>query len=91
MPDGRFCAVRTGEYQGQDAILYATADHPQGPWVAQERPLIVKRDNDPLEINETIAPQITFDPVTGEPVLYYTGADYQRGWWIMMANKVANG
>lgn len=85
-PDGTFCSVRTGEFEGVESIFYATADHPFGPWREDEDPLIIKQGA-PWEIDEAIAPQITFDPASGRPVLYYTGADYQNGWWIMLATE----
>ena len=83
-PDGTFVAVRTDEFDGSEAIYYATASHPFGPWEANPEPIIVKSGAD-LEKHEVIAPQITFDPQTGKEFLYYTGADYWKGWWIMMA------
>lgn len=85
-PDGTFVAVRTGEFEGEEAIFYATSTHPFGPWTSSEIP-ILKKENSNLEKDEIIAPQITFDQQTGEEYLFYTGADYQTGWWMMLAKK----
>lgn len=85
-PDGGFVAVRTGEYNDTEAIFYAESDHPFGPWTTNEEPIIIK-DGSTLERDEVIAPQITFDKDTDEPILFYTGADYSKGWWMMLARK----
>ena len=85
-PDGTFVAVRTGEYQGGEAVFYATATHPFGPWTEAEAPILVQ-EGPPYEKDEIIAPQITIDPSTDRQYLYYTGADHQTGWWIMLAEK----
>lgn len=85
-PDGSFVAVRTGPLENKEAIYYATAPAPFGPWTEEQEPLLVQADA-PLETDEIIAPQITFDPVTGKEYLYYTGADYNNGWWTMLATK----
>lgn len=84
--ENEFVAVRSGVFGDQEAIYYATASHPFGPWEELNDPIMIQ--NDPtLEKDEIIAPQITIDPVTGEEYLYYTGADYQTGWWVMLATK----
>lgn len=85
-PDGNFVAVRTGEYEDKEALFYATSSHPFGPWVSSQTPILIK-DNSILERDEIIAPQITFNPQNGEEYLFYTGADYQTGWWMMLAEK----
>ena len=85
-PDGSFSAVRTGSYQAEEAIFLATAPHPFGPWEEQTAPILVQA-GPPLEKDEIIAPQLTYDPVTGQPYLYYTGADYALGWWVMLATR----
>ena len=84
--ENEFVAVRTGPYEDKEAIYYATASHPFGPWEEQSEPVIIQQD--PIfEKDEVIAPQITVDPETEEEYLYYTGADYQNGWWVMLATK----
>lgn len=85
-PDGSFSAVRTGSYQDKEAIFISTAPHPFGPWERSATPILVQADAS-LEKDEIIAPQLTYDPVTDKPYLYYTGADYQTGWWIMLATQ----
>ena len=85
-PDGDFVAVRTDEYRNTEAIFYATSTHPFGPWTYEDEPIIVM-DNSILEKDEVIAPQITFNPQSGEEHLFYTGADYDKGWWMMLAEK----
>ncbi|MEM6963400.1 MAG: hypothetical protein AAF573_01460 [Bacteroidota bacterium] len=85
-PDGSFVAVRTGEDLGMEALYYATSNHPFGPWDNDPDPILVE-DGSILEKDEVIAPQITFDPQTGEAYLFYTGADHLTGWWMMLARK----
>lgn len=84
--DGSFVAVRTGEYGDGEALFYATSDHPFGPWTTSETPILAQNGSE-LEKDEIIAPQITFDPQTGEEYLFYTGADHQTGWWMMLARR----
>lgn len=84
--ENEFIAVRTGEFNDKDAIYYSTATHPFGPWQEKEDPILIKNDG-PFEKDEMIAPQITIDPITQKEVLYYTGADHNVGWWIMMARE----
>lgn len=83
-PNGEFFAVSTGEYRGGEAIFLACADHPFGPYERIDTPILTQKGGR-WEKHEIIAPQITFDPVTDEPLLYYTGADHAKGWWVMMA------
>ena len=82
--EGKFIAVRTGEYKHDEAIFYSTANHPFGPWTESKTPILT-RAGAPWEVDEIIAPQITIDETTGDQYLYYTGADHQKGWWIMLA------
>jgi len=84
IPGGGYVATRTGEVGNTEGILIACADHPFGPYVEFDTPALIKAGA-PWEVDEIIAPQITFDPVTGAPHLYYTGAEYARGWWMMRA------
>ncbi|MCG8573708.1 MAG: family 43 glycosylhydrolase [Flavobacteriales bacterium] len=85
-PDGKFVAVSTGDYKGDEALYYATSNHPFGPYETSDNPIITKNGSG-LEKDEIIAPQITFDKTTGEEYLYYTGADHQQGWWMMLAKR----
>ena len=85
-PDGSFIAVRTSEYENEEAIFYAKANHPFGPWNEDDEPILIQAGA-PYEKDEIIAAQITFDANSGKQYLYYTGADYQKGYWIMLATK----
>ncbi len=85
-PDNTFIAVRTGDYENTEAIYYATSTHPFGPWTEEEEPILIQAGA-PYEKDECIAPQITIDPLTNKQYLFYTGADHQVGWWIMLAEK----
>ena len=84
--NNKFISVRTSEYEEKEAIFYSTSSSPFGPWIEQEKPILIQ-SGPPYEKDEIISPQITIDPVTGKQYLYYTGADYQIGWWIMLAEK----
>lgn len=84
--NSEFVAVRTGEFENKEAIFYSTASHPFGPWTENEKPILIQA-GPPLEKDEIIAPQIFIEPVSGEEILFYTGADHSIGWWIMMARE----
>ena len=84
--DNQYIAVRTGDFGDGEAIFYATAAHPFGPWTEEENPILVQA-GPPFEKDEIIAPQLFIEPATGEEFLFYTGADYDTGWWIMMARE----
>ncbi|GAB4409539.1 MAG: hypothetical protein OHK0039_13310 [Bacteroidia bacterium] len=84
--DSSYVAVRTGTYRDREAVFYATAAHPFGPWTEQAAPALIQAGA-PYEKDEIIAPQLTLDPATGLACLFYTGADYAIGWWIMLARQ----
>lgn len=84
--DGSFVAVSTGKLGRNEAIYYATATHPFGPYTTREWPIIVQEGR-PLEKDEIIAPQITFDQTNGVQHLFYTGSNHRKGWWIMHATE----
>lgn len=84
--ENEFISVRTGSFGNKEAIFYAQSSHPFGPWTELQDPILVQQ-NSSFEKDEIIAPQITIDPKTGNEYLFYTGADYQVGWWIMLAKK----
>lgn len=86
-PDGGYVAVRTGEFGSDEAIFYATSDHPFGPWDVSETPILTK-DGSILERDEIIAAQITFNEQTQEEYLFYTGANQETGWWMMLATRM---
>ncbi|WP_224824638.1 hypothetical protein [Cognatishimia sp. MH4019] len=84
-PDGGFVAVATQETDtGREGIFAFCADNPLGPWTALPGPLL-SLAGDKWEVDEIIAPSITFDPQTDEPYLFYTAAEHTRGWRMMMA------
>lgn len=85
-PDGGFVAVATREtVTGREGIFAFCADDPFGPWSSLPEPLLTLA-GDEWEVDEIIAPSITFDPQTKEPYLFYTAAEHTRGWRMMMAN-----
>jgi predicted cupin superfamily sugar epimerase len=84
--ENEFVAVSTGDFGDKEAIFYSTASHPFGPWTESENPILVQA-GPPFEKDEIIAPHIFIDPATNEEILFYTGADYAKGWWIMMAKE----
>jgi len=83
-PDGTYVAARTGDAGAVEGLFLGCADHPFGPYASFETPALVKAGG-PFEVDEIIAPQITYDPQTGAPHLYYTGANHAQGWWMMRA------
>ncbi len=85
-PNGNYVAVRTDVFKSKEAVYYSTSEHPHGPWSENDEIIIVQDDSE-LEIDEVIAPAIVFDPFTGKELLFYTGADYSLGWWMMLAEK----
>ncbi len=84
--EGKFYAVRTGDFSDKEAVFYAEADHPFGPWIVNDIPILTQAGA-PYEKDAIIAPQITFDPETQKKYVYYTGADYNKGWWMMVATE----
>jgi beta-xylosidase len=85
-PDGLYYAVSTQDYQQTEAIFLARSVHPFGPYdEALPSPLLVKAGT-PWEVDEVIAPQLTFNPVSKRAYLYYTGANHATGWWMMVAH-----
>ncbi|MDU9003608.1 glycoside hydrolase family protein [Sedimentitalea todarodis] len=85
-PDGRFLSVRNGEFQETEAIFLGCATHPFGPYHELTAPVITKSGGR-WDRDEITAPQITFDPVSGAAHLFYTGAQSQKGWWILHARR----
>jgi predicted GH43/DUF377 family glycosyl hydrolase len=84
-PDGGFVAVATRETStGEEGIFAFCADDPLGPWTPVPEPLLTLA-GDRWEVDEIIAPSITYDPQTNEPYLFYTAAEHSRGWRMMMA------
>lgn len=84
-PDGAFYAVRQNAEDGRpQEIVLSRAEHPLGPYESLTEPVLVQA-GEPWEADELNAPQLTFDTPSRTAYLYYVGADYERGWWVMMA------
>lgn len=84
-PNGGFVAVATRETaDGREGIFAACAESVTGPWTDLPEPLLVLAQ-DAWEVDEIIAPSITFDPENGTPYLFYTAAEHARGWRMMLA------
>ena len=79
---GELQMIYSGDVNGKSSIKLAKGES----WTEQEAPILVL-EGPPYERDEIIAPQLTIDPVTEKQYLYYTGADYQTGWWVMLATK----
>jgi hypothetical protein len=84
-PDGMYYALRTGEYRRDEAIYLSRSDHPFGPYDEAFADPVLTKGSWRWEGDEIIAPQVTFDPTQKRAFLYYTGARYLRGWWMMVA------
>lgn len=85
-PDGTFYAVYTDEYKKNEGIFLSQSNHPFTGWSESQKPIILKTKKG-YEVDEVIAPQLIFEPSTNNKRLYYTGADYKTGWWIMTATE----
>ncbi len=83
-PDGMYYAVRQGESGGKQTVELARASHPFGPYEALPKPVLTQ-ESAPWEVHELNAPQLVFDAQTRTAYLYYVGADYCFGWWMMVA------
>ena len=84
-PDGRYYAVSVQEVsRGREGIFLGVAEHPLGPYVSLEEPVLVQAGR-PYELHEANAPMVIFDEPNRMAYLYYVGANYWRGWWIMAA------
>lgn len=84
-PDGLFYATRTSDHYGEESIFLSRGEHPFGPYQETFAAPVLERADTQWEKDEVIAPQITFNPVSRRAYLYYTGADYAKGWWMMVA------
>lgn len=84
--DGQFYSVRTGDYKKGEGIFLASSEDPFMDWEEEKKPILFQA-GEPYEKDVIIAPQLFFDPSSGKRVLYYTGGDFAKGWWIMMARE----
>jgi len=85
-PDGSFYSVYTSDYKKNEGVFISHSNNPFTEWSTEKKPILLKAGA-PYEVDEIIAPQLIFDPVTGEMRVFYTGADYKIGWWIMTATE----
>ena len=83
-PDGLYYATSMHGWEDTEAIFLARAEHPFGPYETLEEPALIKAGA-PWEVHEANAPQLAFDPNTRTAYLYYVGASYLYGWWVLMA------
>jgi hypothetical protein len=87
-PEGGYVAVATRETEtGTEGIFASCADNPLGPWTPLPQPLLTLA-KDEWEVDEIIAPSITYDQSTKRPYLFYTAAEHSRGWRMMMAEPL---
>ncbi|NBD16806.1 MAG: family 43 glycosylhydrolase [Cyanobacteria bacterium] len=77
-PDGRFYAVA----QGKGGFVIGRSETPFGPYEMLPEPVMTCAGA-PWEVDEMNTPQLLFEVNTA--YLYYTGADYAKGWWTMLA------
>ena len=83
-PDGLFYAVSSQDYGATRAIFLSRSTHPFEVYTALADPILVRTDAG-LEKHEANAPQLTFNPISRRVYLYYHGADYASGYWMMVA------
>ncbi len=79
--------MRIAEYGSAEAIFLAISPHPFDPFISQVEPILIQT-RAPLESDEVIGAQLTFDAVTDKPIVYYTSANHKTGWWVMMASPI---
>ncbi|RBR10220.1 uncharacterized protein FIESC28_09606 [Fusarium coffeatum] len=73
--DGKFYFYHSGNNpsvkEGQKSIGVAVADHPEGPWTAQSKPMIKGTSDEPIVSNQAIDPAAFQDPESGKWYLYW--------------------
>lgn len=79
-PDGLFYAVG----QADDGFVIGRSEEPfpENGYEMLPQPIMTPL-GEPWEVDEMNTPQIFFDG--NEVYLYYSGADYSKGWWVMLA------
>ncbi len=88
-PDGGYVAVSIQETDnGDEGVFAACAPSPEGPWTSIDAPLLTLA-RDAWEVDEIMAPSITYNPTSGQPYLYYTSVEHARGWRVMLAKPGA--
>ncbi len=84
-PDGRYWAAASRTFGDNEGISLGVASHPFGPYDVLPDP-VLERSGDAFELNEANAPMLAFDESSRTANLYYVGADYEKGWWMMLAS-----
>ena len=85
-PDDMFYATSTREYKNTEAVFLSRSSSPFGPYDELHTEPILIKAGPPLETDEITAVQIFFRPVDKKVFIYYTGADYRKGYWVMAAS-----
>jgi len=83
-PDGLYYTVSTRDYLDSEAIFLARSEDPFGPYDEEISTPLIEQAGQPWELHEVIAPQLVFNPISRRAYLYYTGADYAKGYWVMV-------
>ncbi len=83
-PDGLFYAVSSQDHGATRAIFLSRSARPFESYTALTEPILIRTDAG-LEKHEANAPQLTFNPISRRAYLYYHGADYASGYWMMVA------
>lgn len=77
--DGRYYFYHSGENpsvaEGHKSIGGAVADHPEGPFTAQSKAMILGTDDEEVVSGQTIDPAAFRDPETGKWYLYWGNSD----------------
>ncbi|HBR97656.1 MAG TPA: hypothetical protein DD979_09810 [Gammaproteobacteria bacterium] len=79
-PDGKFYAVAQAE--GGLTLGRSDVPFPDAGYEMLAQPVMTPAGA-PWEVDELNTPQIFFEGSTA--YLYYSGADFSKGWWIMLA------
>lgn len=78
-PDGFFYAIAQ---EAGTAFAIGRSENPFGPYDMLPDSVMTTAGA-PWEVDEMNTPQLLFDG--GTAYLYYSGADYSIGWWVMLA------
>lgn len=81
-PDGLFYAVATQTNAQTEVFTIGRSEYPFGPYEMLTEPVMTSAGT-PWEVDEMNTPQLFFEGDTA--YLYYSGADYSTGWWVMLA------
>ncbi|MGV6817093.1 MAG: hypothetical protein ACWA44_07450 [Thiotrichales bacterium] len=78
-PDGKFYAIAQA---AGDTFTIGRSNTPFGPYDELPMP-VMSAAGAPWETEEMNTPQLLFEDDMA--YIYYSGADYSKGWWIMLA------